>query len=71
MTLGVHFPGDIFIGSIIGSVGAFVLLYYLYPRMQRLVTERNAEKWKRATPYVFLGAVIGLIAQFIHLILRI
>lgn len=71
VTIGVHFPGDIFVGSIIGSVGAFLLLLYLYPRMSRLVHEGNKEKWKKATPYVLGIAIIGLIAQYINLVLRI
>ena len=71
VTIGVHFPGDIFVGSIVGSVGAFLILLYLYPRLKRWVEKRNPDKWAKATPYVLGFAVVGLLAQFIHLISRI
>jgi len=71
VTLGVHFPGDIFVGSMIGSLGAFGMLKQVYPRFQHLVERKGHARWMKATPYVFGFAVIGLIAQFIHLISRI
>lgn len=71
VTIGVHFPGDIFIGSVVGTVGAFVLLLFLYPRMKKLIHPGNEDKWRKATPIVFVIAIIGLIAQYINLVMRI
>jgi undecaprenyl-diphosphatase len=31
--IGAHFPGDIFVGSIIGSLGAVAVLVVVYPRL--------------------------------------
>lgn len=71
VTIGVHFPADIFIGSMIGSIGAFLLLVFLYPRMAKTRHEGNIHKWDKATRYVMIVAVVGLVAQFINLISRI
>lgn len=70
VTIGVHFPGDIFVGSMVGSLGALGLLLWLYPRFGRLVARGSAERWRRATPWVVAVAAVLLVAQFINLILR-
>lgn len=71
VTLGVHFPADIFIGSVLGSIGSFFILKLIYPPFQRLVGRKVHAKWMKATPYVLGFISVAAIAQFIHLISRI
>lgn len=70
VTIGVHFPGDIFVGSMVGAIGAFTLLLFLYPWIGRLIERKGGEKWKGAAKWVTLVAGVLLVAQFVHLIWR-
>ena len=71
VTLGVHFPGDIFVGSMVGSIGGGVLLFFAYPKLKARIDRGNQEKWGKAAPIVMGIAAVALIAQFINLISRI
>lgn len=71
VTIGVHFPADIFVGSILGSVGGYLLLRYLYPVFQDRLGKRNPERITKLTPYVYGVAAVAVVAQFINLISRI
>lgn len=65
--IGVHFPGDVFVGSVIGSVGGLLILHWLYPflagRLQRLQRAQSG----RVAMVVMLTAVVVIIAQFTHM----
>ncbi|MEM7039027.1 MAG: phosphatase PAP2 family protein, partial [Bacteroidota bacterium] len=68
--IGVHFPGDIFVGSIIGSVGGLLILQYMTPlfrkRTARFQRPENA-RWNQVVMGVAVAAIIG---QFIQLIVN-
>lgn len=66
--IGVHFPGDIFIGSIVGSVGSFLLLGYLYPVFQRRLDRYHVLRRDRTTKIAYTVAGLAILAQFINLI---
>ena len=69
--LGVHFPADIFVGSVVGSVGGAFLLFLAYPRLKAKIDRANQEKWRKAAPFVMGIAFLALVAQFVNLISRI
>jgi len=71
VTLGVHFPADIFVGSIVGSFGGFLVLMAFYPRLRRWHSGVDPVKWKRWEPIVYGIALIAFVAQFTHMILKI
>jgi undecaprenyl-diphosphatase len=52
--LGVHFPGDVFVGSVIGTVGALLVLLIAYP----LVHNRLHHLQRLSTP--FYGRIVLL-----------
>jgi membrane-associated phospholipid phosphatase len=62
--LGVHFPGDIFVGSMIGSIGALLVLLVAYPRLHnRLHTwQRLSDPRLGIAILVFAGLLI--VGQF-------
>ncbi len=67
--IGVHFPGDVFAGSIIGSVGGLLILHWLYPVLaQRLHRLRRAQSGRVALA-VMVAAVVVIAAQFTHMLL--
>jgi membrane-associated phospholipid phosphatase len=68
--LGVHFPADIFIGSVIGSLGAVVVLLFGYP-----VLHNRLHKWQRISNpklgmVVLVFACLLIIGQFIRIALK-
>lgn len=67
--IGVHFPGDIFVGSVIGSVGGLLILHWLYPFLaQRLQRLKRAQSGRVALA-VMLTALVVIAAQFTHMLL--
>ena len=68
VVIGVHFPGDVFIGSIIGSVGGLLVLMALYPLLaKRLHRLRDAQSGRVAL-FVSGVAVLIIVGQMVHLI---
>lgn len=68
--IGAHFPGDIFVGSIIGSVGALLVLLLAYPRIHN-----RLQGWQRLSNptlgYLAMGfAALLILGQFANLLLR-
>ncbi|MEY3445125.1 MAG: hypothetical protein RLZZ519_3406 [Bacteroidota bacterium] len=68
--LGVHFPGDIFVGSMIGTIGGTLVLLLVYPWIHN-----RLYKWQRVSSPQLGWAIIGfaglLIAgQFIRIALK-
>lgn len=57
--LGVHYPGDLLIGTIIGCCGAY-LMYYLLRRFTK-DTDFHAAKHTEVTIYVGLLTTIGIL----------
>ncbi|WP_455590752.1 phosphatase PAP2 family protein [Bacteroides sp.] len=57
--LGVHYPGDLLVGSIIGCCGAY-LMYYLLRQFTK-GTDFHAAKHTEATIYVGLLTTIGIL----------
>ena len=68
--IGAHFPGDVLVGSIIGSLGAFAVLTIVYPRVRnRLLGMKQLSN--PALGYLALGFALLVIAgQFIRLFLK-
>lgn len=71
VTLGVHFPADILVGSIIGSIGGSLILLTLYSRLSRWQSSKKPELWKRWEPLVYGIAILGFVGQFTYLIFKI
>jgi len=65
--IGVHFPGDVFIGSLIGSVGALACLVYIYPWLRRGLNHRRAMNHEKVGRLVVGVAVLVIIGQLLHL----
>lgn len=65
--IGVHFPGDIFVGSIIGSIGAVLILRWMLPWLQEKLKGLNKHA-KNRTAWILMG-IVSVIAmlQWIHL----
>lgn len=57
--LGVHYPGDLLVGSIVGCCGAY-LMYYLLRKFTK-GTDFHAAKHTEATIYVGLLTTIGIL----------
>ena len=57
--LGVHYPGDLLVGSIVGCCGAY-LMYYLLRKFAK-GTDFHAAKHTEATIYVGLLTTIGIL----------
>jgi membrane-associated phospholipid phosphatase len=58
--LGVHFPADIFVGSMIGSIGALLVLLFAYPTIHN-----RLYKWQRKSDPKLGWAIIGFSALLI------
>jgi undecaprenyl-diphosphatase len=67
VVLGVHFPGDIFVGSLIGSFGSLLLLFWLYPVLHRFEMKWALAQRKRLAITVMLLAVALGTFQYFHL----
>ena len=68
--IGVHFPGDIFVGSMIGSVGGLVLLHYLTPFFRkRLSRFENNASYKVNMAVAFIAAAV-ILAQYLQLLIN-
>lgn len=67
--VGAHFPGDIFIGSIIGSVGALLVLVVAYPIVRRRIVGWQGRS-NATLGYAVMGfAILLILGQFAHLLL--
>ena len=66
--LGVHFWGDIALGSFIGCALALGLLPFLIKASEKLLSKRGPQWEGRLLWIVYAVAVIGIVGQFIHLI---
>ncbi len=65
--IGVHFPGDIFVGSIIGTIGAILILKWLLPWLEVKLKGLNRHS-KNKTAWILMGAVTLIaLAQWVHL----
>jgi membrane-associated phospholipid phosphatase len=64
--IGVHFPGDIFVGSMIGSIGAFLILRHLLPILEDKLGRMR--KYAQGRPgWLIVGvALIAAISQILH-----
>jgi len=70
VVLGVHFPGDIFIGSLIGSAGAMLIIRFVLPFVE-LKMNKATFFHSRGSFYVALGlALIVIIVQYLNLYFR-
>jgi undecaprenyl-diphosphatase len=68
--VGAHFPGDILVGSMIGSVGALAVLMIVYPRLHN-----RLHSWERLSSptigYLAIGfAALLIVGQFARLLLQ-
>ncbi len=66
--IGAHFPGDIFVGSMIGSLGALLVLLFVYPRLHNRLAS-----WTRISNptvgYLAMGfAGLLILGQFSRLL---
>lgn len=68
--IGVHFPGDIFVGSIIGSFGAFALIRWMLPWLQNKLSRLNAHARNNTAKIIIGIAILAAIGQWIHLIYK-
>lgn len=68
--LGVHFPGDIFVGSMIGSIGAVAVLTIAYPIVHRRLHGLQRLSNPRLG-YAVLGfAGLLIVAQLVRIALK-
>jgi undecaprenyl-diphosphatase len=68
--IGAHFPGDILVGSIIGSLGAMAVLVLVYPRLHnRLHSIERLSNPKLG--YLAMGfAIVLIVGQFVMLLTK-
>ena len=68
VVIGVHFPADIFVGSMIGSIGATAFLWFLYPVLHpRLDRLRHGRAPAISWAIVVIMALL-IVFQFIQLV---
>lgn len=68
--LGVHFPGDIFVGSLIGCSVA-IIATPLFAKLWGKLLVRSGPLWKKRLQItVFVVGILGIAGQFVHLILK-
>ncbi|MEM0996598.1 MAG: phosphatase PAP2 family protein [Bacteroidota bacterium] len=68
VVIGVHFPADIFIGSLLGASGAVLALKYLYPVLHPRMNKLRLGYFPMLS-WIILLAMGGLIAfQFFNLL---
>lgn len=65
--IGVHFPGDVFVGTMIGTFGSWALLVFLYPRIERQFGRVRKVQTGRVALLVFVVSIVVIVAQYIHL----
>lgn len=58
--VGVHFPGDVLLGSFIGAVGAVLFIRPIYQPLERWTLGFSAIKKKRVSSLLFAIAVISI-----------
>jgi membrane-associated phospholipid phosphatase len=68
VVIGVHFPADIFVGSMIGSIGGTLILLFLYPKMQIWMGKMRGRRFSLVSALVVGLLSLVVIFQFIQLI---
>ncbi|HHG83756.1 MAG TPA: phosphatase PAP2 family protein [Bacteroidetes bacterium] len=71
VVIGVHFPGDIFVGSVLGALGGFMFLWLLYPGIDKVTKKVVEERFPKLMALVLWLTFVIIIAQFINLIVNI
>jgi membrane-associated phospholipid phosphatase len=65
--LGVHFPADIFVGSMIGSMGGALVLWLAYPRIHnKLHTWQRLSNPKLGIAILVFAAIL-IVVQFLRI----
>jgi membrane-associated phospholipid phosphatase len=67
--VGVHFPGDVLVGTLIGLVGAWLLALTIYPRVNSWLNKLNVKNIKRLNNRLLVVAGIGLVMGIVLVIL--
>ena len=65
--IGVHFLGDVLVGSIIGAGILWGLLTYLYPRLGKWIARLSASHQRIMTMILYIGSGGTLIYSIYHL----
>lgn len=67
VTLGVHFFGDILVGSMLGSLSGWVILAVAYPWIRTKMEAVSSEKLRRWSPVVYGVFAVLLLVRFYFL----
>lgn len=59
--VGVHFPGDVLAGTLIGVIGAWLLSLTVYPRIQNWVDRLSIPAIKKLNNWLLIVASVGLV----------
>ena len=62
--LGVHFLGDIFAGTLIGTLAGLVLFKFSYPPLHRWIEKKESGLWEPWENYILIGATLLAILRF-------
>lgn len=68
VVIGVHFPADIFVGSMLGTIGASLFLLFLYPRMQIWLAKLKSDRFSLISSIVVGLMALLIVFQFYNLI---
>lgn len=68
VVLGVHFPGDIWVGSMIGVAGGLLGLVYLSPKLESLFGRLSEEAHRKLRIAVYILAPTGVLLQFFFIL---
>jgi undecaprenyl-diphosphatase len=67
--VGVHFPGDVLVGTLIGFLGAWLLSLTVYPRVKKWLDNLSPPTIKRLNINLLIVAGIGLVLGIVLVIL--
>lgn len=68
VVIGVHFPADIFVGSMIGTIGGSLFLLLLYPLMGVWMEKLKGERFATLSRIIVALMALLIVFQFVQLI---
>jgi hypothetical protein len=66
VVLGVHFPGDVLVGGMIGALAGAPILMWLYPRIGNLLDKIPSPMRGKLGRIGLILAGVAVLGQFIH-----